>query len=586
MSRVTITGRPAGWLGALRSSIGRGLSALGFRRPAKRLIAACADRLGIPHTFGGEDIADDIRAFIRRSKPLPTVEDDSAHRVLFFTPRGVGDHIPYFTGLLSNALRIRGAEVGVVVCDGGLPACETCAITDYADVGEFLAEGPARKCGRCRGRSTEILDAFGAPYMSLSDFTTDEDRQEAREFAADCSEMSLSEIMKVQWRGMQLGEHVRTSMYRFYLAGTFEDDDLARDVALRFVEAGVIAARAAGSAIRHLGATRLVSHHGIYLLGGVACEVGRSMSIPVVAWDAAYRLQSVVFSHGDTYHHDLRTESTGAWESSELTTDQRRDLREYLDSRRVGNLDRLTYHPRPEEDRTVIAEEIGLQPGESLAVAFTNVTWDGRVHVPEALYPGPREWVLDTIGQLAGAEKVRLVIRVHPAEVKNEEWKAQERLADVIGECFPSLPHNVVVVPPESDMSSYALIDMSDVALVYSSKIGLEAAVSGVPVVITGDALYSKKGIGLEPASPEEYRDLLHARGWTSVNQAMLDERAERYAYYFFFRRILQLPAVWIDHDGRYPCARDLTELVEGTFPGLDAICHGLMEGDDFLVAG
>ena len=62
-------------------------------------------------------------------------------------------------------------------------------------------------------------------------------------------------------------------------------------------------------------------------------------------------------------------------------------------------------------------------------------------------------------------------------------------------------------------------------------------------------------------------------------------ERALRYAYHFFFRRMMPLPFLVPNGKGSMFDVRieSLTELAPGAHPGLDAICDGIMNGAPFV---
>jgi len=215
-------------------------------------------------------------------------------------------------------------------------------------------------------------------------------------------------------------------------------------------------------------------------------------------------------------------------------------------------------------------------------VLFTNVAWDGRVHVPDGVFSGPVEWVLETLRYLGNRPDIRVVVRVHPAEVKNKDWVAQQRIDAEIRRAFSTLPSNVVVIPPESDINSYSLAELANVAIVYSTKMGLEAALMGIPLIIAGDAFYSRKGIGIEPKTREEYFAALDRI--PQLNRITPEEmdRIRRYAYHYYFRRTIELPLPVPNLHG--PIARSLTDLLPGKHRGLDVICSGILNGTPFIV--
>jgi hypothetical protein len=327
----------------------------------------------------------------------------------------------------------------------------------------------------------------------------------------------------------------------------------------------------------------VVMYHGIYLTRGTCLEVVKSRGIRAVTWDLVYRPYCVQMSHGDTYHHEFRLEPWDAWEGLQLSPEQDGRLDTYLAERRGGKLvrDAVSYDQGATRDRNRIAQEGRLAPTRRTVVLFTNVAWDGRVKVASNLYDGPTEWVIDTLRHLAGRADLQVIVRIHPHEVYQTARKLQ-RVDEVIRAAFPVLPRNVVLILPENKISSYVLAEMADVVIVYSTLMGLEALLMGQPVVIAGDALYSNKGFGIQPAGREEYLGVLDRLAEIGPLDQQTLERVRRYAYHFFFRRWLQLPLPYgFEED---PMSKSLADLLPGKSEGLDRACQGILFGTPFHV--
>jgi hypothetical protein len=108
----------------------------------------------------------------------------------------------------------------------------------------------------------------------------------------------------------------------------------------------------------------------------------------------------------------------------------------------------------------------------------------------------------------------------------------------IIDEVLPELPDNVRIIPPESEINTYDLIELASVGLVYTTTVGLEMVMSGVPVIVAGQTHYRGKGFTHDPETLEEYVHLLdripEQNKAPSVDEGQVD-LAWRYAYRFFF---------------------------------------------------
>jgi hypothetical protein len=566
----------------MRRGAGKALDLVGLRKPLRHSWIAALDRLGVKHSLSTGDLVKDIRQFMRRSPSLlkSSTSRGAAERVLFFSARGAFSHMPYVTGVVAHGLRLRDVEPDIVLCDEILPACESVAVIHFEQWKDFQEDATLPTCRACFSPATRMFDAFQLPYIRMSQYVNHQMLDDANQRARF---LPLDEVLSFEMGGVHLGEHVRTSLYRFLLTGALDADMRTTAIARKYLAAGIAVYHAARGIIEETKPICLVSHHGIYLIGGIGAEVAQTMGIRVVTWDATYRKNTVIASHNRSYHYTLLSESCDSWKNTPLTEAQVRQLNEYFSFRRQGarEKDYITYHPNPISDKERIIQLLHLDTKKKLIALFTNVTWDGRVHVPDGIFAGPLEWAIETVRYLSDRSDVQVVVRVHPAEVKSV-WVTQQRMDDEIRRAFPNLPSNLVIVPPESDVNSYTLAELANVAVVYSSKIGLEALLMEVPVIIAGDAFYSNKGIGYNPKSREEYFALLDRVGDLPRIQPDEMERIRRYAYYFYFRRALPVPNVV--PDSSQPYVRSLESFLPGREKGLDTLCDGILTGKEFVL--
>jgi len=573
----------------LRASGRRILQASGLRRPFVSLVGRFPVGAGIKSGDAGLD----ARLFMRRSaERLRRAAGQAAGvRVLFTGIVGWSDQHAMTAATLAQALRLRGADARALVCDSALAACEAVHANMFHDVADFLRRDALPRCPSCQGMAEGVLGGLGIPTLHLSDYLEPADADQVsvtlEVTGTQVEGLSLAEMLSYHEDGMDIGEQVRTSVHRFFLVGTLVDDAATVAVTQKYLAAAIALARALRRVYETWRPEVVVANHGIYLYGGLSCEVARHCGVRIVTWDLVYRRHCLQMSHGDTYHHEFRKEPWDAWEGLSLSAEQEVRLDAYLAQRREGALaqDAVSYNEGALTDGARIARDLGLAPAPDRLklVLFTNVAWDGRVHVDSSIYDGPTEWVIGTLQHLAGREDVQVVVRIHPAEVKETAWKGLQRVDDEIRKAFPTLPSNVVLIPPESTISSYALAGLADVVGVYSTLMGLESLLMGVPTIVAGDALYSNKGFGVQPSTRAEYLAVLDRLDEIAPPDAEALARVRRYAYHFFFRRWLQLPLPYYGGAG-VPLARTLADLLPGRSNDLDRACKGILDGTPFHV--
>jgi hypothetical protein len=215
---------------------------------------------------------------------------------------------------------------------------------------------------------------------------------------------------------------------------------------------------------------------------------------------------------------------------------------------------------------------------------LTNVMWDAQLHYPANAFESMLDWVLQTIQYFAGRPDLQLLIRVHPAEIRGTA-RSRQPLVPEIERAFPQLPPNVFVIPPESQISTYAAVATANAAIIYGTKTGVELTSAGIPTIVAGEAWIRNKGLTLDASSPADYFKILDTLPLAERMPAEQVTRARQYAYHFFFRRMVPVPCIVPTKAvPPYKVALDrLDDLLPGRQPGLDVICDGILTGSPFV---
>ncbi|HLF89069.1 MAG TPA: hypothetical protein VI451_09005, partial [Anaerolineales bacterium] len=179
-----------------------------------------------------------------------------------------------------------------------------------------------------------------------------------------------------------------------------------------------------------------------------------------------------------------------------------------------------------------IRAELGLDE-RPLAFLPTNVLGDSLT-LGRQLFMGMTEWIRKNIAWFGDHPEFQLVVRVHPGEQIG--WGPST--FNLLTKTIPEFPPNVRVLPADYKINSYDLVDAARIGLVYTTTMGMEMAMIGKPVIVSGQTHYRGKGFTLDPENWEQYAETLR--------EAILDPdayhpdqdaitRAWTYAYRFFF---------------------------------------------------
>ncbi len=545
-----------------------------------------ATRLARRWYYARYDAYPDWRAILATKKELWNSARGAAKggpRVLMASSIGSYAHAVTLESALAVALTLRGAEVHALLCDAAMTACAECEASLYPDIADFVRSGPSRDlCRDCQWPAEEVYKQLGITVHRYSDWITPEERGEARALAAT---VPVDEIETFTLDGLAIGEHAHAGALRFFATGSLDDEPLAEAVLRRYLESALLTAYATRRLLRAVQCSSAVFTHGIYVPWGIVGEVARREGVRVSAWNVAYRKRRFIFSHDDTYHHTLLSEPKEQWEDLELSEAQDRELMQYLASRREGLFDWIVFHRPSRQDPKAIAAQVGLDPSRPVIGLLTNVAWDAQLHYPANAFPNMLEWLVQTCEYFATRPDLQLLIRVHPAEISGFPPSRQPILGE-LRKRIAALAPNVFVVPPESGMSTYALMSLCDAAIIYGTKMGVELTSLGQPVIVAGEAWIRNKGITHDASTPEEYFSILDRLPFAERLSASLLTRARRYAYHFFFNRMIPLP--FIEPKAGYPIYRlkleELEQLLPGGSAGLDTICDGILGKGSFVL--
>ncbi|WP_177735503.1 capsular polysaccharide export protein, LipB/KpsS family [Flavobacterium inviolabile] len=114
-------------------------------------------------------------------------------------------------------------------------------------------------------------------------------------------------------------------------------------------------------------------------------------------------------------------------------------------------------------------------------------------------YPNDNEGIKRICESLKDNDKVKLYLRVHP-NLKGLDNSQNRFIENEIEKKYPSIE----IIKAEDSIDTYALINKSDIIIVFGSTVGAEAAFAGKNVILLGHAAYEKLNCVFIPKNHEE----------------------------------------------------------------------------------
>jgi len=466
-------------------------------------------------------------------------------------------HHTAYESVIAQALRLRGVDVALLTCGGGQPICE---------VGWGRRVAP-RPCDRCAYFTDRVARRGRFPLLRLAD-----------EFPWGSS--SDEAPVEVDGSGdLSPAGSARPSVAWFTKSGDAEHARHGAAVQKDF-EISMSAVESAFARILDRFRPDVVfALNGLFAAERAVRAVAADRGVRVVTYEMASRKGALVFGQSNAAPEMVMDGLAEDQLSQPLSKAESDALDTLLRARVTGASSHEQYFEKElEHEGEGVRTALGLRRGTRVASAFTNLSWDTALFERDVAFESQFDWLARAAEIVGRRDDTVLVIRVHPAESR---WGTTQPVAAELPKLLGALPRNVLVVPPHEPLSSYGLLAISDLVLCYTTTVGLEAAVRGIPAAVGGRTHYRGRGFTIDVDSHE---DLARAIAEPAAMATEQVELARRYAFAFFFRRMVPFRHVR-NVDGRLgELPVSANDLLPGRDPYLDFVCDRILDGGDFFL--
>ncbi|MEN8173777.1 MAG: hypothetical protein ABFS03_12980, partial [Chloroflexota bacterium] len=251
----------------------------------------------------------------------------------------------------------------------------------------------------------------------------------------------------------------------------------------------------------------VVVPNGSILEFGITFMVARYLDIPVVTYEFGEQSERIWLAQNEDV---MRQDTSAMWDvrgSIPLTEDEWVRVKDFFSVRQGGGLWE-NFSRRWQETSSKGGDQVRTDLGlDSRPVVLlpTNVLGDSLTLGRHIFSESMTAWLERTIHYFSQRDDVQFVIRVHPGEQIG--WGPS--VYDILKEKFPELPEHIHLLPADAKVNTYDLVNTADIGLVFTTTVGMEMAMSGLPVIVTGETHYRGKGFTLDAESWDTYFQIL-----------------------------------------------------------------------------
>jgi hypothetical protein len=397
-----------------------------------------------------------------------------------------------------------GDEIIQLVCDSDLPACDT---NPY-----FHPE----VCSKCISKRQMGLKLLPKPIVSKRFYKlTDADRLKIRESIRKFE--SIDELKKFKVDGFDIGYAIASSLISYYRDPS---PVLLQEKVNRYL-AGVL-----GVYFSMLNYLRENHTDRVYVFNGrlahtkAALRACQSLGVECFLHERGSSNKSYALFKNKSIHDLTSTRSLihKTWMDAN-PQDREKKAEDFYNARATGKQTNWIVFNKNQEDQLPSNWDFSKRN-----IVIFNTSEDELAAISDEwknpLYANQLDGIKSIIKDASLMDNIHIYLRIHP-NLKNVKTSETEALRSLSGA-------NFTLIPPESSLSSYFLLNHANSVITFGSTLGMEACFWGKPSILAGIAIYRTLGSTYDPSSHAELMDLLN-RDLPPLSK----EAAFKFGYFF-----------------------------------------------------
>lgn len=467
------------------------------------------------------------------------MKSNSSKRYTVFTPFKTMCFVPdHYSVVLDNAedLAEQGHHVDLVYCDG--KAIQNCIYNCYGD---------KKLCKACvsyqRYFHRHITHKENIKVTPISQFQK-EGMVTYNSFVQSHPYQTVEEIKQITHKGAHIGLAAVSSYLTLSRNLDPLIDDEFKDFMNRYLFMSAQTTDLVDEAIHQLKPDSVACYNGRLICNRPIVDLCIEKGMPFQTYEVGYneenRINKKIFDNNLPHDPDTNTIMINRlWESEGKSKEERIAIaKKFFEKRRnaIVSGDKVAYTANQSQ---------GLLPEEwdksKINISIFNSSEDEFASLGEkfeqlSLFPNQITGIKYIFERFKDNDEYHFFLRVHPNLTK-VNYKYHKNLYDL------NQYKNVTIIPADSKISTYTLVDNSDKVIVFGSSVGFEAAYAKKPVILLGCTMYRDLGICHVAHSTDELDQYI-----LDKNLPALDNLGALKFAYYIVNPEFPLPQYFADH--------------------------------------
>ncbi len=495
----------------------------------------------------------------------------SQTRVLFYVPYGGWTVHNQVEAAIASALRVRGAEVMVVGCDGLFS--ERCYILSGSKT-------PEADCAHCTKTGVDFFGAFQLPLVQLRSALQKGDYDGIDSWLNDQDPAHFPELT---FEEIPVGKLTSPAVCGFHTIGPTllreADPQYTHRLYLKY---WLLTYAGLNRIFEQFKPTHTVIFHGAGFSHSAALSLSKKRGVPIVTHEKGWVPRSFLMAIDETVIGPYsRAKSSRAWLPYPLSAEEVKKAGELFTDWEEGKNRVTGRFFSYSTDPTRLREHLGIPSDARIFSVFTTSEHE-ILYLDEWGILHEQVLMIERLAEIFRSRKEYLVIRHHPNVCNPLHPGPDSDYLERLLALSQRLPSNVRMIMPYESVNSYSLLWHSDATFSTISTIGLEAVARGIPSASLSCSSFSASmQMTLESLEPSDLERMVNDLLSTPLS-ASLEQIAKAYRVLFtqMFRFPLTFKTIGVDENRRPEIKIESVEqLLPGADPVMDRVCDYFLRG-------